>query len=44
MNEESWRELINIIVEIVIGDNEGRWADRIWSQEMIERLIKIKNK
>lgn len=37
-----WDELINILGEMVIGNNEGRWGDRIWSQDLLERLKRLK--
>lgn len=36
-------ELINIIGEMALGNNEGRWGDRIWTQEILERLLREKD-
>jgi len=40
--EWNWDELINILGEMVIGNNEGKCGDRIWSQELLERLKRLK--
>lgn len=42
IDEIEWEELINILGEMALGNNEGKWGDRIWTQEILERLLRLK--
>ena len=37
-----YETLFDFLAEIIIGNHDGNWADKNWSQEMLDRLEQIK--